>query len=82
MKTASSSSIKFYMTAKCVSLRDLAEKTGLSYGYVSNLISGSKKSEKGLSAIYQALGMDQILISLVQDVALYQTAPVEQEAEQ
>jgi len=49
------------MTATCVSISDLAEKTGLSYGYISNLISGSKKSEKGLSAIIRALGMERIL---------------------
>jgi hypothetical protein len=49
------------MAAKAISIRDLAEKTGLSYCYVSNLITGCKHSEKGLSAIINALGMNQIL---------------------
>ena len=73
MKTAPTSSIKFMMAAKGVSLRDLSEKTGLSYGYVSNLISGSKKSEKGLSDIIQALGMDQVLRDMESEVSVAKT---------
>lgn len=45
------------MAAKGISIRDLAAKTGLSYGYVSNLISGSKDSYIGKQKIEDALGM-------------------------
>jgi transcriptional regulator with XRE-family HTH domain len=57
MNGSPSNSVRLVMAAKGISIRDLATKTGLSYGYVSNLISGSKDSYKGKQRIESVLGV-------------------------
>lgn len=57
MNRAPTNSIKLLLAAKAMTIRDLATKTGLSYCYTSNLISGCKFSTEGQRKIEAALGM-------------------------
>lgn len=62
------------MAAKDISTRDLATITGLSYCYVSNLISGSKVSIKGIEKIIDALGMKGVLSDIESETINQETA--------